>query len=328
MGDGEPQGERAERTEKYEKSTDYEALLADFNERIAELEPPARECPHRPTTFIVGVPRSGTTLLYQVLAATGGFGYPSNLAARFFRAPWIGARVERILEPVLERRPFTFASNAGLTDPWYEPHEFGYFWERHFPFDDHHELSEGFGRGGAREAFRREVGAFEKELGAPLLFKNVLLDYAVDLLARWLPEVHVVHIRRDPLLVAQSLYRTRIEYYGRADAWFSVRPEEADELESASPARQIAVQIRSALEALEASRREGDAADWTELSYEDLCRAPREIASTIVEISGDEGRASVEELPATFSARTERRLDEAVLERLAGELDRQGIEAT
>jgi hypothetical protein len=314
-----------ERTDKYEKSPDYEALLEDFNRRVADLEAPDRDHPRYPVTFIVGTPRAGTTLLYQALAASGAFGYPSNVAARFFRAPWAGARVQQILEPVLEHGQFTYSSNAGLTDPWYEPHEFGYFWERHFDFEDHHELEGAQAEVSGAWEFRRELGAFEKELGGPLLFKNVILDYVLEVLDRWLPEVHFIHMRRDPMLVAQSLYRTRIDYYGQPEAWFSVRPREADEVDDAPPARQIAVQIRSVLESVEQARETVDDDRWTELTYRELCDDPRGIVSGIGRQWGDAERLTLEELPEEFSASTELVLDDEILSAFERELDRQGI---
>lgn len=77
-----------------------EQLLAQLN---AHLEPVARavgeerNAPVRPCVLIVGCPRSGTTLLMQWLAALGAFAYPSNLIARFWGAPHVGALVQRLI---------------------------------------------------------------------------------------------------------------------------------------------------------------------------------------------------------------------------------------
>ena len=50
-----------------------------------------------PPIFIIGAPRSGSTLLYQVLTDYFEVGYISNLHAHFFGSP---ACLERLLHPL------------------------------------------------------------------------------------------------------------------------------------------------------------------------------------------------------------------------------------
>ena len=75
--------------------------------RVGELrcEQDLPASPSRPIVFVLGAPRSGTTLLTQWLAASGHFGVPSNLLARFYEAPYIGGLVQRLLtDPDLSYR--------------------------------------------------------------------------------------------------------------------------------------------------------------------------------------------------------------------------------
>jgi len=312
----------SERTEKYRKSPDYERILEDFNRRLDDLAAPGGPAPREPVTFIVGVPRSGTTLLYQLLAASGAFGYSSNVAARFFRAPWVGARLHRILAPVLDEPERTFESDAGHTDPWSGPHEFGYFWERHFEFEDHHAPPGGPER---PEQFRRNLGAFEEEWGRPLLFKNVILDFVLESLADAIPDVRFVEMVRDPLSVAQSLYQTRIDYYGSPEEWFSVRPSDVETYAGEAPEVQIAHQIRSVREAVEAARAETDPDRWIRFDYREVCAKPGRVVREVAGRIGDPERASLGEIPDSFEPSTEWRLDESILERLREELVRRGV---
>ncbi len=317
-------GEHHERAEGYQKIPEYEQALDQFNETLSDLDPPGAARPRRPVTFIVGVPRSGTTLLYQILAASGAFGYCSNIIARFFRAPWAGARVQRILEPVLDAPEFTYESDAGRTEGWAGPHEFGYFWERHFGFEQHHEPTEATLDPLEPSSLRRDLGALEAELDAPLLFKNVILDFVVARLDDWLEDARFLRLERDPMLVAQSLYRTRLGYYGTPQAWYSVRPRAADEWASQSPARQIAAQIRHVSERLDAAADAIDDARWRDVSYRTLCNRPRAIATSIADDRGVEV-GHLERLPERFQPSTELTLDDDILVRLEDALDDEGV---
>ena len=53
--------------------------------------------PDEPVCFIVGPPRSGTTLLYELLVRCFYFSYFSNLAHRFYRTPVAATRIGRRL---------------------------------------------------------------------------------------------------------------------------------------------------------------------------------------------------------------------------------------
>ena len=55
-----------------------------------------REIEHA-LVFVVGLPRSGTTLLTQVLAYCLDAGYVNNFAARFWLAPVHGLRLSRLM---------------------------------------------------------------------------------------------------------------------------------------------------------------------------------------------------------------------------------------
>jgi hypothetical protein len=317
-------GEHHERSENYQKVPAYEAALEQFNRQLTDLEPPGAETPDEPVTFVVGVPRSGTTLLYQVLAASGAFGYCSNVVARFFRAPWAGARVQRILEPVLDPPNFTYESDAGRTDGWAGPHEFGYFWEEHFGFEAHHEPTDDALDALDPGPFRRDLAALEAELDAPLLFKNVILDFVVERIDAWLEDARFLCLQRDPMLVAQSLYRTRRSYYGTPEAWYSVRPRRADDWEERSPAEQIAAQIRSVSESLNAASKAIDEAKWRDVSYRELCEAPRDLAESVAG-ARDVEATELDRIPASFVPSTELTLDADVLERLERALEDEGV---
>lgn len=136
------------RARDFRRSAEQESLLQGVNDLLAEAERRIIEDsagPTKPLIFIVGAPRSGTTLMLQWLAASGRFAYPTNLLSRFFKAPYIGVRIQQLLtDPSLDYRGELFeltgttidwVSNAGKTRGVLQPHEFFYFWRRFFPVD-------------------------------------------------------------------------------------------------------------------------------------------------------------------------------------------------
>jgi hypothetical protein len=280
------------------KDPGYEALLARLNTELAALPRSAAAAPRRPVLFIVGVPRSGTTLLHQLLAATGSFGHVSNLVARFPARPGFGARIERLLAPLLPAAPVSYSSAAGKTSGWREPHEFGYFWQRHFRFAEHHELDAAALAGIDRQALCAELAELEEALDRPLLLKNLLLAFCCEFLAELLPTARFVCVWRAPLQVADSLLRTRRMYYGTEQAWFSARPADVASLLDAPPAVQVAHQIAAVSRALGAARDRLGPERWLDLAYPALCAAPRAQVARIATLAGI--TAAIDELPAGF----------------------------
>jgi hypothetical protein len=288
----------------HRKDGRYEALVARVNADVGALPPPTG-APQRPIVFVVGVPRSGTTLTYQVLAATGAFGYPSNVVARFWRRPGHGARVQRLLEPVLGPRTVSYRSIAGRTETWADPHEFGYFFEAHLPFADDHEPDAPALDAVDAGAFVAQLADFEDGAGQPLLFKNGLLDFVVPWLAATLPTARFVHVRRAALDNAASLLAIRERYYGDDRAWFSVRPRGADAWRDRAGPEQVAWQIERVRDALDRARA-ALPGRWTDLDYADVCADPRGAARAVLADVGVDG--DTDALPERFDA-PERALD-------------------
>ena len=153
-----------------------EDVVRQANEALLVLEDRLTsgfEGPGRPVTFILGPPRTGTTLISQLLADRGGFAYVSNFLARFWLAPYVGSRLEQEVG-VREVRPrSTYRSRSGATRGPAEPHEFTFFWNRWF------ELGQVTQKLGPAELERvdaaglaRSVGALEAAWERPVVFKN------------------------------------------------------------------------------------------------------------------------------------------------------------
>jgi hypothetical protein len=287
------------RTNSFRKNQSYESLVDEVNRLLPSIPDDSPLAPEGPTTFIVGVPRSGTTLLYQLLSQTGTFGYPTNFVARYVANPGFGALAQRLFQPMAPPRSSELKSRLGQTDGWNSPHEFGYFWERWFPFDDHHEpIAEALDAIDGDELLRT-LAYFERCSEAPLLFKNTILSFVLPSLAELIPDARFIEIVREPGHVAMSLLGAREKMYGDPSAWFSTRPANWQSLMELDPLHQVAGQI-AAIESSHAQLRTNSEVQWKRIEYAELCESPRAKISECLDWLGLDGQ--IDEIPERLSA--------------------------
>jgi len=266
------------RTDKYQKSSQAEQILSALNETLATLEQKLVaefDAPQYPTIFVVGAPRSGTTILVQLLIHCFELGYINNIAARFWMAPYIGAWMVSEMQD-FSCAPFAgFSSDLGATPEYEGPHEFGYFWRRWFHYDETHELSEEQIEAIDTKFLKRELAAVESVFDRPLLLKNIpALSLQMDLLATVLPQAVFIHCRRDPIYIAQSLLLSRLKYYGDKESWLSVKPNQFRWLKDRPYPEQIAGQIFYTLERIKNVLASLDSSRFLNIDYEALCEEP------------------------------------------------------
>jgi len=309
-----------ERRGSYAKDPGGEEFLERLNEylRPRELELYRdREIEHA-FVFVVGLPRSGTTLLTQVLARCLDAGYVNNFAARFWLAPVHGLRLSRLIAGDAE--PVSFESDYARTRSLLDIHEFGYFW-RHWlkkaSFDDvvhAREREEEIDWAG----LRLTLANVQHEFGKPLVAKNMLGAYHMPKLREVLGRVVYVYVERDLLDVCVSILDARRKYYDDPRQWWSYVPVEYPLLKDQDEWDQVAGQVHYLRRYLE---RELDAVGEdavVRVTYEQLVREP---ANVLDAVAARAGAGIAQEPPESFPFRShEDRAGER--ERFAGLLDR------
>lgn len=278
------------RTAAYAKDPSLERGLADLNAWFGEHRMPASASCRAPITFVVGLQRSGSTLMMQLLAAGLDLACPDNIVARLWRAPDIGFLLSRSLRQQCRTTP-GFTSDYGVTETPFEPHEFGYFWQHWLPLSAHHEPTSDALAEVDLAGLTATLAAMEQAAGAPLLFKGVALALVLPYIASILPTSRFIWVRRPLLDVALSTYRGRVERYGTPDAWWSLRPASFTAMRAASPVEQVAAQVSycehrivAALDALPSSR-------VCALDYVELAQRPREALAHAAAFVGQVPRA-------------------------------------
>ena len=242
-----------DKTEHFRPDPDCQRAIFETNRCLQSLEidyfARAASIPDPELVLLAYVPRSGSTLLSQLLASSGRFNYVSNFQARFWLAPYLGGMLERSISPRVPQS-ISLSSRYGLTTTSSSPNEFSYFWKHWLQLDDSttDTLSEQQWSHIDVEALRLELRLIGSLHAGPLMFKKEWLGMNAGHLLREFPTARVIHVRRKPLDVACSIYRARTEVYGSEDHWWAGRPSNFAELQGLAWPDQIAGQIHGILQ--------------------------------------------------------------------------------
>jgi LPS sulfotransferase NodH len=306
--------------EAYRKNARDEAFLDKLNRILAPFndEEYADVPEDYPTLHVIGVPRSGTTLLSQLISSHLDVGYINHLIAAFWRAPIYGIRLSRKVLP--PRMPSTFQSDFGRTAHIYEPHEFGYFWSQLLGYQEmlqqDAKFEESIDWNRVALVLKNMTHAFER----PIVFKSFLLGWHIARIQQVLPKTCFVRVRRDPLQSAISLLKMREQFLGSAEKWASFKPAEYSWLKGEPYWKQIAGQVYYLDQALSEQIRQAGGRNVLEVTYEELCREPRQVLNQVRDLLEQHGVTVglTSEPPASFEMtqiRTELREDYLLLER-------------
>jgi hypothetical protein len=311
-----------EKVAPYFKDAHIELILDQVNDALVPLESKLIakfKQPKYPIILITGPPRSGTTLVMQLLIACFDVGYISNLMARFWKAPYIGALLFQELRRRQPPQAMDFASELGATYGYEGPHEFGFFWQRWFPYNQTRQRSLENLKNTDFELLRRELAAVESVFDAPLAFKNpIVFSLHMDILAQVLPTTVFVVCRRDPVYTAQSLLLSRLKAHGRKEAWFSIKPKEYAQLQKRPYAEQIAGQIYYTEKRIQESLSKIPSWRYVTIAYEKLCSAPMDELKRIqklVEQNGGKLRPTGY-VPTPFESRNVQRVNDTEFKQL------------
>lgn len=266
-----------ERRGKYMKDPSAEDLVLEVNEALLPMEQARYRdvSVDQPYIFVFGLPRSGTTLITQLIAQCTKSGFINNFMARFWKVPVTGIRFARALG--LADNSGSFESTFGATDSLLDIHEFGYFW-RHWlrkkTFEDIEQAAE----------LEREIdwpglyavlANIQNEFDRPVVMKNALGAYHLGKLKETIGMVIYVYIERDELDVAESILKARRQYYEDPNKWWSYVPPDFRKVFDLDYWHQIAGQVALLQQQYERELNNPDVAENViRVRYEDLVMDP------------------------------------------------------
>jgi hypothetical protein len=292
------------RTAAFARNQRLEALLEELNALLAGAHEQllARDAEERHAkVFVVGALRSGTTLFMQWLAASGLAAYPTNLLSRFYGAPLVGARIQKLLaDPRYRFRdelpelqpPASFESENGKTRGALAPNEFWYFWRRFLPFGDLDWLPDDELRArGNLAGLRDELNALGNAFAGPFALKAMILNQNLAVLDALFRKAVFVWVRRDPVYNVQSVLQARLRQHGDIGPWYSFRIREYPSLRELDPLHSAAGQVVAINRSLEQGFRGLAAGRGLVVDYEEFCAAPAQVFAALRQMLAAQGDA-------------------------------------
>ncbi|MFX0194923.1 MAG: sulfotransferase [Candidatus Hodarchaeota archaeon] len=228
---------------------------------------------HFPPIFVIGPPRSGTTLVSQILLASLDLGCLTNAMAAFYLAPYFIGKLSMLF---VRSKETNFTSHYGRVKGLGGPNEGVRFWSRWFTGDPSRHLIGGF-NGKPATQLRKEIVAITHLFGKPVLFKNPYNSNRIIPLNRVFPEAIFIEVSRDLISTASSILRARIDRYGDKTSWFG--PGVVDQSVRNIPYwKQVVEQTLRIQNSIKDARDEVGAKKFFIINYSDICKNPaREI---------------------------------------------------
>ena len=216
-------------------------LVSVFESALYRLKKGRSEQVNSPV-FIIGAPRTGSTILYQALTNGYDVQYIDNFASAWYRnilfGMWLSHRRYK-------KKPHNnFTANHGSTTGYggHAPSECGAFWYRWLPKDrhfvDHKDVTSCM-----VDELRNEVLMVQEVFGEPMLFKNLNAGQRLRLISKAFPDAKIIFLRRDPRFVVRSILKARAKLGIGSNRWWSIMPPNVDALMDLPEGEMCAAQV-------------------------------------------------------------------------------------
>ncbi|WP_375238860.1 sulfotransferase [Aurantibacter sp.] len=230
-------------TKTYQKSEIFEEVLISLNKQLnsSQKELYKDNLEDQTTIHIIGSPRSGTTVLSQLILSNINVGYINNFIATFWNAPIYGIHLSKKL--LGDNYQSDLKSNFGRTTNLQEPHEFGYFWKHQLNYKEH--LQQTYNKEhkidwlNLRNILNQMCFAYQK----PILFKSFLYGFHIKKAVQEMPKTLFIYLERDIYQNAYSILKLRKKMFGDETVWASMKPEQYSFLKNENIYRQIMGQV-------------------------------------------------------------------------------------
>ena len=282
-------------------------LLKPFESRSYAQAPPRRE----PLIFVVGPPRSGTTICEQKLLSALPLAYLNNVTSIFPRSPLTACRFLGGPKPRYSGQSNYYGKTFGLR----APNDALHIWDRWLGHD--RTVIPATIEPRAAKSMQQFFDACAAQFKLPILNKVNNLVASAHLVDDVLTDCRFICMSRDPLYLAQSLYQARIDLTGDMHRPYGLHHKRF--AQQTDPVQSVCEQVRFYQELAERQQaRIGDDRFWI-VSYEQFCQNPQHlvdrVGKEILRLDANQIGSA-----APIEVHNRQRLDEPVFDALRDEL--------
>lgn len=233
-----------------------------------------------PQLFIMGLPRTGTTLIYQYIAHRLNVSYFTYGVGKFPYAPCITSFIQHKLYGQYQS---VFKSNYGKDSGAVAvaPREAGGLWCRFFDINNYVKVG---------DLTEKDIYLLQNIIaciqnifgGIPFVNKNVKHLLRIGALGNLFPNSKFLIVERDIADVAISILRGRYKNLSDPTQWWSVRPPDYKKLKDLPIDEQIANQCTSLKQKMEKDLSKLPSGKIMRIHYEDFCNNPEGLIHKIM----------------------------------------------
>ena len=174
-----------------------------------------------------------------------------------------------------------FNNTYGETNGWRAPNQGAHAWGRWFP-ENYGYVGLGEIGANAERELRSTVSQLQRLFDAPFLNKWQVNSARILPLASIFPEALFIRMRRDPVLIAQSILIGKRKLFSDQSDWFSVRPSTYEELRKKEGIEQICYQVHDLEKDMDRDSEAVGKDRFLELTYAGFCQS---VGDTMEKIS-------------------------------------------
>lgn len=252
---------------------------------------------------IVGPPRTGSTLVYMLLAQAFHVYYLSNFEYVFYKIPYIAYLLRNCFNRHFS--PKNYNSNYGYIPHLFAPAEANLFWEYWFDYF----------------IIEKEPTFSMKKINyIKKVISNLVYEHNHTFLSGWNPQIFYMNhtfnifdnclfvmVRRDLIDVCISIYKTRESLNKDVNQWYSLKPAQCQVEEQSSCYDQIARQVYYIYQKADQYKSKlGN--NFIDISYKELCLIPYEVLERIQKYANLNGikleTSNLNNIPMSFQYST------------------------
>ncbi|NQT71757.1 MAG: sulfotransferase [Chloroflexi bacterium] len=228
-----------------------------------------------PPIFIIGPPRSGSTILYEALTVGCKCAFITNVAALLYRCPVL---ITRMFHPHSPRQ-FSGKNSYGYIPGFTSPAEAKELNESWFDVPQKPQRI---------EVTRKQFAELARFFGGPVIIKNLRNNLRIPSILQSFPDARFIWLHRPATDTIQSLLIGRRRIYNDDRTWLGIKPPGWHAFIDLDPIDQIAHQVAGLEEPIRSGLIDIPETQILRLDLEEFCQSPSKCLRKISEWYGPE----------------------------------------